>query len=71
MVNTFKLFSSWISEVEHDPETNQMTLRYSDGGATIYDGVDTATYQSVISSPSIGTAIHAFVRGNYPHRTFK
>jgi len=68
---SFSPFSSWIAKVSHDPDTNTLTLHYTDGGGTIYENVPPEAYDSITQSPSIGTAIHAFVRGNYPHRTFK
>lgn len=65
------VYSSWVAEIAHDSDSNEMHVRYRDGGTTIYSGVDFATFDSIRRSPSVGAMLHNTIRPNYPHRTFK
>lgn len=63
------VYSSYVDSIAYDPDTNELHVRYANGKpATIYSDIDPDTFRNLSQSPSIGTSLHAFIRGNYPHR---
>lgn len=66
MPNMRPVFSSHITHVGY--EDGQLHVLYKNGKTSVYEGVPPDVANGVIGAPSIGTAIHATIRGNYPHR---
>jgi hypothetical protein len=66
------VYSSHIDEIGHDPDNRSLHVKYSNGKTVVYGGADDPIPQEVISrvlsSPSIGSALHAEIRGKYRHR---
>lgn len=62
MAETRPIYSSWISQLSHDPDTNTMTVHYSKGGSTTYPDVSFDEFDSLSRAPSVGEAIHARFR---------
>jgi hypothetical protein len=66
--------SSHVWEVGYDPETQVLAVRYHAsvkhpaGRVVEYHGVDEKTAASVIEAPSVGSALHNFVRGVFEER---
>lgn len=66
------VFSSWVSGIAYDPETNELHVQHTkDGSITTYADVPPEVFHQIDKSPSIGTALHGIVRGNYEHRTVR
>lgn len=66
------VWSSWVDGVAYDDETNELHIRHSkDGSVTTYAAVPPEVYSQIIKSPSIGSALHGIVRGQYEHRTVR
>ena len=57
--------SSTVSSIGYDPDSNQLYVTFKKGGTYIYHGVDEATADSVMGAPSVGSAIHNEIKGNY------
>lgn len=56
------VFSSHVDSVGYDPETEELHVKYSKGQYCIYQEVPPDIAQDVLSSPSIGKAIHALIK---------
>lgn len=60
--------SSHVDHVHHDPETNDLTVRWKDGKTSVYSGVPASLARTVANSPSVGQALHGMVKGKFGHR---
>ena len=60
------VFSSHIASIGYGD--GELHVTYKNGKTSIYSGVPTDVANGVLGAPSIGTAIHATVRGKYDHR---
>ena len=60
--------SSHVSHVGHDSETKELHIKWADGRTSVYSGVPPQIADSVTNSWSVGKALHAEVKGKYPHR---
>ena len=60
------VFSSHITHIGYGD--GELHVAYKNGKKSIYDGVPADVANGVLGAPSIGTAIHATVRGKYEHR---
>jgi hypothetical protein len=61
------VFSSHIANIGYDPESRTLAVGYKSGGETEYADVAPETASQVMSSASIGQAIHQYVRGKHGH----
>jgi KTSC domain len=63
--------SSHVWEIGYDAEDNTLHVRYwpsvacPEGRLVRYLGVDQKTADAVMNAPSIGSALHAMVKGKY------
>lgn len=57
--------SSIISEIGYDPETKDLTIRFTNGKAYVYKNVSPETAQQVMDAESVGKAFHAEIKGKY------
>jgi hypothetical protein len=63
------VFSSHISQIGYDDATQELHVVYRKGGKSgVYDKVPKQVADQVLMAPSIGTALHQLVRGQFPHR---
>lgn len=62
------VYSSHITQIGYNSETQEMLVRYKNGKPSLYSEVTPEEYQGVAQSPSVGSAIHATIRGKRPHR---
>ena len=62
-----KIFSSWISGVDYDAKASELTVEYKSGARTVYRDVPQPVAEQVLSAPSVGEALHRFVRGRFDH----
>lgn len=62
------VFSSHIESIGHDPETNELHVKYQNGRTSIYEGVPADLADTVSNSESVGSAIHQMIKGQYGHR---
>lgn len=57
--------SSFISGAGYDPDSQTLTLQFSDGKTWEYRGVDDGTYNEMMQSDSMGRFFHARIKGQY------
>lgn len=62
------VYSSSVDSIGHDPETNELHVKWQNGKTSVYEGVPAETAESVMGSASIGKALHSMVRNQYSHR---
>jgi hypothetical protein len=64
------VYSSHVDEIGHDPDTEELHVKYFSGRTAVYEGVPLTVAAMVLSGSvaSIGKALHAHVRGKYEHR---
>lgn len=62
-----KVFSSHINEIGYEPATQSLTVIFKNGKTATYTGVPPDVASNVVDAPSVGSALHQFVRGKYDH----
>jgi hypothetical protein len=62
-----KVFSSHIEQVGYEPATQSLTVIFKNGKTATYTGVPPDVASNVVDAPSVGSALHQFVRGKYDH----
>jgi hypothetical protein len=62
------VFSSNVSEVGYDPETQELHVRWQNGKLSIYSGVPADTADGVMNAASVGGALNDEIKGTFPHR---
>jgi hypothetical protein len=74
MLEMKTVMSSHVWQAGHDPETGELHVRYQPtvknpaGAVVVYVGVDAETAEKVLSSESIGQALHQNIRGRFETR---
>jgi KTSC domain len=74
-IEMLPVMSSHVLALGYDHDTQELHVQYAPnlknprGPVVVYQGVEQKTAESVLNAPSIGSALHATIRGNYPHRT--
>lgn len=63
-----QVFSSHVKSIGYDDAKGELHVSYQNGKTAVYEGVPPATARNVMSSASIGQALHAQVRGRFKHR---
>lgn len=59
--------SSNVAAIAHDPETNTLHVRFKNGGTYAYQGVDAEKHAALMSADSVGSFLHAHIKGKHPH----
>lgn len=63
------VYSSMVSEVGYDPDTQEMSITWAKSGKTsIYSGVPEDVAESCSRAPSVGQFINSEVKPFYSHR---
>lgn len=67
-----RVFSSHIDAVGYDPESGELHVQFQGrksgaGKIAVYSDVPPDVGNMVVNSPSVGSALHDFVRGKYAH----
>ncbi len=67
------VFSDSVAAIGYDPETGALSVRWKDvrpGKPTtsVYAGVTAEVAEQVMNAPSVGSAIHNFIKPNHQHR---
>lgn len=56
-----------ISEIGYDPETRTLEVAFRNGNVYRYRDVDAERHKALMSAPSRGAYLHAYIKGKYPH----
>ena len=59
--------SSNIDAISHDPETNTLYVRFKGGGVYAYQGVDAEKHAALMNADSVGSYLHAHIKGKHAH----
>ena len=59
--------SSNIDAVAHDAETNTLHVRFKGGGVYAYEGVDAEKHAALMNADSVGSYLHAYIKGKHAH----
>lgn len=62
------VFSSNVSAIGYDPDTQRFHVKWQSGKTSEYAGVDPAAANDVFTAPSIGQAINRVLKGRFGHR---
>lgn len=60
--------SSFIAGIGYDPDTQVLTLQFTDGNSYEYNDVDDGTYNEMAASDSMGRFFHSRIKGQYSGR---
>lgn len=61
------VFSKVVQSIGYDAEKAAMYVKWRNGKISVYTGVPPDIAESVMSSPSIGQAVAAQIKGKYSH----
>lgn len=70
-LNMTGVFSTNVEQIGHDPETNELVVRWLSGKTSVYEGVPAAKAREVINSWSVGKALNAEIVPHFAHRYAK
>ena len=62
------VFSSMVSSISYDPDTQEMVVQWTRGGSGVYSGVPEDAADELTRSASVGTMINTEFKGVYPYR---
>lgn len=60
-----RVFSSHINSVGYNPDSQELYVEFSNGKTGVYFGVKSDVAQLVVDAPSVGSALHRFIKGKY------
>ncbi len=60
--------SSYVAALGYDPAAQEFYVQWNSGQTSVYSQVPALVASDVTNAPSIGKAIHAQIKGQYPHR---
>lgn len=63
-MNVVPVQSSNILAVGHDPQANELHVKFKNGGEYVYHGVDAAQHTELMAAPSVGSHLHGVIK---PH----
>lgn len=62
------VYSSSISELAHNDETNELHVTWKDGKTSVYSGVSKEKFERAATAWSVGKYIHAQIKPFHEHR---
>lgn len=62
------VYSTMVSEVAYDDETQLMTITWKNGKRTVYEGVPEDKASELAGAPSVGQMINSEIKGKYNYR---
>jgi hypothetical protein len=62
------VYSSMVSEVGYDDETQELLVTWVNGRRSIYAGVPEGLADQLSRAPSVGSMINSDIKGSFPHR---
>ena len=67
MVEMMYVDSSNVEAVGHDPDAQELHVRFLSGDTYIYHGVPAQVYNELIASPSKGSYLNRMIKGTYDY----
>lgn len=65
------VFSSTVTKVGYDPETEEMQVEFKTGRVYAYSGVPPDLADNLSRNWSVGSMLNSDIKGKYPHRRIK
>lgn len=62
------VFSSNVSEIGYDPDTQELLVRWNSGKVSAYKGATEDEAQQAANAPSVGQFLNSEIKPNYSHR---
>ncbi|MFD2098570.1 KTSC domain-containing protein [Flagellimonas iocasae] len=59
--------SSNVESIGYDEQSQQVYVRFLNGGVYIYKGVPEQEYQNLLLAPSVGSYLHRNFKNVYPY----
>lgn len=60
--------SSQIAGYDYDPATKTLTVEFKSGGTYTYHDVPAEKFEAMQAAPSVGSYLHANIKGKHEHR---
>lgn len=60
--------SANVLDYGHDPQANELHVRYKNGGHYVYQDVPEAKYHEMLGADSVGGFLHRHIRDKFKHR---
>ncbi len=67
-MNRAPVSSSNVKSIGYDEPSRTMHVEFRDGGVYEYSGVPPETHQALVNAPSVGSHLHAHIKGRFPAR---
>ena len=67
MIERTPVSSSNVKSVGHDNSTNTLSIEFSNGSVYHYHDVPKDVHETLMSSKSVGSAVHSMIKGKYKH----
>lgn len=62
------VYSSMVSEVGYDTDTNELIVTFRNGRMAAYQGVTEDQALSLATAPSVGNMLNTEIKGRFPFR---
>jgi len=62
------VWSSHVTAIGHDPDTNELHVTWDTNRTSVYSGVPADLADQVTKSWSVGEALRTMVKGQFEHR---
>lgn len=59
------VFSSHVSKVGYDAGSKELEIEFKNGKTAVYQDVPSDVANLVVNAPSVGSAIHTFLKGRF------
>lgn len=59
------VFSSQVSQIGYDASAKQLAVKFKNGRTAVYSDVPSDVARNVTEAPSVGTALHTWIKGKY------
>lgn len=65
---TQNVFSTMVSEIGYDTDSNELLVTWKNGKRSAYAGVPEEKAVEIANAPSVGQAINQEIKNQYSHR---
>lgn len=62
------VYSSHVTEIGYNDETQELEVTWSNGRVSAYSGVPEATAVELSNAPSVGSMLQSQIKGVFSHR---
>ena len=67
MIERLPVTSSNVKSIGHDADSNTLAVEFKDGSIYHYHDVPKDIHEGLVSAKSVGSYIHANIKGKYKH----